>query len=80
VFIVDGHVHRVLTRLGFISERASPAAASEMVTASAAMLHSDDLLELFVQMKLLGQAVCRFEAPDCTICPLAFACRTALKT
>jgi endonuclease III len=44
------------------------------------MLHSDDLLELFVQMKLLGQAVCRFEAPDCTICPLAFACRTALKT
>jgi endonuclease-3 len=79
VFIVDSHVHRVLWRLGYISGKASPRAASERVTASARSLDADGLLELFAQMKLLGQTLCRFAAPDCASCPLAGHCLTAAK-
>lgn len=77
VFIVDSHVHRVVQRLGLIGEKASPKAASEYVTASAASLGADGLLELFVQLKLLGQTICRFTMPECGMCPLADVCRTA---
>lgn len=77
VFIVDSHVHRVLHRLGYIREKEPPKAASERVTSSARSLDADGLLELFAQMKLLGQTICRFEAPDCARCPLASRCRTA---
>lgn len=79
VFIVDSHVHRVLVRLGFIGTRALPRSASELVTASARTLTADDLLELFAQMKRLGQTICRFDAPDCRACPLARCCRTAAR-
>ena len=79
VFIVDSHVHRVLQRLGFVGEKASARAASELVTASASPLGADDLFELFAQMKRLGQTICRFEEPACSICPLAHCCRTASK-
>jgi len=79
VFIVDSHVHRVLQRIGFIGGKATPKAASERVTATAAGLTADDLLELFAQLKRLGQTRCRFEAPDCSACPLSGCCRTALR-
>lgn len=77
VFIVDSHVHRVLWRIGFIGGKASARAASELVTASASSLGADDLLELFAQMKLLGQTICCFDRPHCSICPLMDCCRTA---
>ena len=77
VFIVDSHVHRVLRQIGFIGEKGSAKAASELITASASTLSADDLLELFAQMKLLGQTVCRFDLPHCSVCPLADCCRTA---
>lgn len=80
VFIVDSHVHRVLRRLGFIGDKTTPRAASELVTASAHTLGADDLLELFSQMKRLGQTLCRFESPYCTLCPLAPRCRTGRKS
>lgn len=79
VFIVDSHVHRVLQRIGFIGEKASARAASELVTASASSLSADDLLELFAQMKRLGQSICRFDQPHCAICPLKDCCRTGSK-
>lgn len=79
VFIVDSHVHRVLVRLGFIGGKVTAKAASELVTASAGGLCADDLLELFSQMKRLGQDVCRFDAPHCARCPLAPRCLTARK-
>jgi endonuclease-3 len=72
-------VRRVLARLGFITEAATAKSASEVVTSSAGELGADDLLELFVQMKLLGQTICRFEATHCEICPLAACCRTATR-
>jgi endonuclease III len=76
VFIVDSHVHRVLVRLGFVGPSASPKAASEIMTASAPSLGADGLLELFGQMKRLGQEICRFETPLCSACPLQDRCRT----
>ena len=79
VFIVDTHVHRVLQRIGFVGEKASARAASELVTASASSLSADDLLELFAQMKELGQTICRFDIPHCSLCPLVDCCRTASK-
>lgn len=79
VFIVDSHVHRVLQRVGFIGEKASARAASELVTGSATSLGADDLLELFAQMKLLGQTICRYAEPQCAICPLKDCCRTGCK-
>lgn len=76
IFIVDSHVHRVMVRLGIISAKASPRFASELVTASGQALGADGLLELFAQMKRLGQELCRFETPVCAACPLAPRCRT----
>ena len=77
IFIVDSHVHRVMVRLGIISAKATPRFASELVTASGQELGADGLLELFAQMKRLGQELCRFETPACAACPLAPRCRTA---
>ena len=77
VFIVDSHVHRVLVRLGFIPRTATPRTASERVTASSPSLDAEDLLQLFAQMKRLGQTICRLEAPQCPLCPLIDHCRTA---
>lgn len=76
VFIVDSHVHRVLQRLGYIGPGASAAAASEAVT-SALGWTGDDLLSLFLQMKRLGQTVCRFKDANCRGCPLRAGCPTS---
>lgn len=77
VFVVDTHVHRVLIRLGFVGAGSSLAHASDRVTASATFLDAEGLLQLFAQVKLLGQTICRFDAPDCAVCPLHATCRTA---
>lgn len=77
VFIVDTHVARVLVRLGFVGPAATARTASERVTASTPFRDAEGLLQLFAQMKRLGQAICRFDAPDCAACPLTANCRTA---
>lgn len=77
VFIVDSHVHRILGRFGFISPRADAREGRDTVTAAAGALHADGLLELFAQLKRLGQTLCRFERPACRLCPLAPRCRGA---
>ncbi len=77
VFIVDSHVHRILIRFGFIGPQASAEAGRDAVTAAAASLDADGLLELFAQMKQLGQTLCRFDTPACGQCPLARRCATA---
>lgn len=75
VFIVDSHVHRVLVRFGFIGLNATPENGRNAVTAAASSLDADDLLELFAQMKRLGQTYCRPTAPNCRACPLGPRCR-----
>lgn len=77
VFIVDTHVQRVLVRLGFVGPAATAGTLSERVTASTPFLDAEGLLQLFAQMKRLGQTICRFDAPECPACPLSAHCRTA---
>lgn len=79
VFIVDSHVHRILRRFGFIGPRASSREGRDAVTAAAGAFDADDLLELFAQMKTLGQTVCRPYRPRCGSCPLAPRCRKSLE-
>lgn len=78
IFIVDSHVHRVLVRFGFIGRNATAEDGRNTVTAAAAGLEADDLLELFMQMKRLGQTYCRPMEPQCLACPLAERCRKVL--
>lgn len=75
VFIVDSHVHRILVRFGFIGRTASPRIGRDVVTAAATPFDADGLLELFAQMKRLGQTFCRPRKPHCTACPLSDRCR-----
>lgn len=79
VFIVDSHVHRILIRFGFIGPQATAEAGRDTVTAAAAALDADGLLELFAQMKQLGQTLCRFDIPACGQCPLTARCATGLR-
>lgn len=77
VFVVDTHVARVLSRLGFVGAHATTAAASDLVTASASFLDAEGLLQFYAHMKRLGQTICRLGEPDCPACPLSAHCRTA---
>ena len=74
VFIVDTHVHRVLVRFGFIGRNATAEDGRNAVTAAAKSLDADELLELFAQMKRLGQTYCRPTRPNCLACPLGSRC------
>jgi endonuclease-3 len=74
VMIVDTHVLRVLQRLGFVPRAADYRAASEAVTAAMPNWTGDDFLGFHIALKRLGQTLCRWDAPDCTACPLATDC------
>jgi endonuclease-3 len=77
VMIVDGHVRRVLARLGVVRPAADARAASELVTAAAPHWSGDDFLAFHIALKRLGQEVCRWDAADCALCPLASGCPSA---
>lgn len=79
VMIVDTHVLRVLQRLGFVPPAADYRAGSEAVTAAMPGWTGDDFLGFHIALKRLGQAVCRWDAPDCAACPLAANCPTAAR-
>jgi endonuclease III len=79
VFIVDSHVHRILLRFGFIGAHASAEQGRDTVTGAAGALDADDLLELFAQMKRLGQTLCRPFEWQCRHCPLASRCRKKVR-
>lgn len=74
VMIVDTHVLRALQRLGFVPKAADYRAASEAVTAAMPAWTGDDFLGFHIALKHLGQALCRWDAPDCAGCPLAADC------
>lgn len=75
VLIVDGHVLRVLERLGFVRRHAEARMASEAVTAAMPEWRGGDFLDFHIATKKLGQALCRFDAPECAQCPLRGDCR-----
>jgi endonuclease-3 len=77
VLIVDGHVRRVLQRLGLIHRNADARRASEAVTDAMAEWQGRDFLDFHIGTKKLGQTLCRVEATDCARCPLRHHCRSA---
>lgn len=77
VLIVDGHVLRVLVRLGFVTARSDARAASEAVTAAMPNWGADDFLTLHMLLKRLGQVACRPDIPVCGMCPLRRDCPSA---
>ncbi|MDT8759994.1 hypothetical protein MZO42_14930 [Sphingomonas psychrotolerans] len=76
VLIVDGHVLRVLQRLGFVDKHADARVASEAVTAAMPEWNGTAFRDFHVATKALGQSICRFGAPDCSRCPLRGDCRS----
>lgn len=80
VMIVDGHVLRVLARLGAVRGASDGCEASEVVTAAAPHWSGDDFLGFHMALKRLGQEVCRSDGPECARCPLAEACPAAMLT
>lgn len=69
----DVHVCRVMGRLGFVEEGASPAA----VIYAARELNPDFPGIFDLALWDLGRTVCRPTAPQCSECPLREYCRTA---
>lgn len=69
----DVHVCRVMARLGFVEEGASPAA----VIYAARELNPDFPGIFDLTLWDLGRTVCRPTAPQCSECPLREYCRTA---
>lgn len=76
VLIVDTHVLRVLQRTGFVRRSAEARDASEAVTAAMPEWQGADFLDFHIGTKKLGQTLCRFDATDCTRCPLRTDCRS----
>jgi endonuclease-3 len=76
VLIVDGHVLRVLQRLGLVHRRAEGRDASEAVTAAMPEWQGRDFLDFHIGTKKLGQTFCRHEGTECARCPLRNDCRS----
>ncbi|MFT3952964.1 MAG: hypothetical protein QM722_00530 [Piscinibacter sp.] len=76
-FVIDTHVLRVLCRLGFVRRKADIHAAYRTVMAAAHRWSAEELRELHVLMKRLGQTLCQFDRALCPDCPIRRRCRTA---
>lgn len=77
VAIVDTHDLRVLGRLGFVRPGADARAASEAITAAMPGWSGEAFLTFHLLLKRLGQAICRWDEPECWRCPLQGDCPTA---
>ena len=78
VLVVDRHVQRVCTRLGFLPDRADGEKAHRlMMHHIPAAWDADDLYELHWLIKRFGQEVCTARRPGCIQCVLALQCRMA---
>ena len=75
VLVIDGHVHRVLQRLGLARERDGVGATLARVMREVPEGWTGaDLMELHVHLKRIGQTLCRAGRADCARCPLAAEC------
>ena len=73
-FVVDGHVLRVLQRLGLVASTADTERAYRRVMELLPDWDSEALVELHVLLKHLGQEVCSQPDPQCEICPVRRDC------
>ncbi|MGP1395554.1 MAG: endonuclease III domain-containing protein [Inquilinaceae bacterium] len=77
--VIDTHHLRVLRRLQFIGGHSSPTQAHDRITPLLPREWSAaDVDEHHRIMKILGQRICRHQAPICRRCPLSDLCPTAL--
>lgn len=73
VLVIDGHVHRLLQRLGLARESVAMTLDHVMREVPAGWT-GEDLMELHVHLKRIGQTACRPDLAHCDICPLAAGC------
>lgn len=73
--VVDTHVLRVAGRYGLVTADADiPGAWATLMETLPDVWTAQDLTALHVQMKRLGQTLCRPQEPDCARCPLVGGC------
>ena len=78
ILVIDGHVHRVLQRLGLAWEAESVAASLPRVMAQVPVgWTGEDLMELHVHLKRIGKTTCRPHGTYCAACPLGSRCARA---
>lgn len=76
-FVIDSHVLRILRRFGFARSKADTRTAYDAVMSVSSGWSADDLAELHMLMKRLGQTICRADRAGCRDCPLRERCRAA---
>lgn len=73
--VVDTHVQRVAGRYGLVAADADiPQAWATLMETLPDDWTAQDLAALHMQMKRLGQTLCRPQGPDCSRCPLVSGC------
>jgi endonuclease-3 len=80
VFVVDGHVLRVLRRFGFVDVRARTEDVCDAVMEAGADFDADDLYEFHGHLKRLGQKTCTAYQAFCISCPLSDLCLRRVET
>ena len=68
---VDTHVHRVLTRLGFLAPCTPFDRAHDLVLA---LVPPEDAYEVHMSLIRHGRRTCTARAPRCATCPLLRLC------
>lgn len=76
-FVVDTHILRVLSRLGFIRGKADTRTAYDAAMAASLRWSAAELAELHILMKRLGQTICRHDRARCPDCPIRRRCKAA---
>ena len=74
-FPVDTHVHRVTTRLGWVSPGTTAARAHDLL---AALVPPEVRYELHLALVAHGRTVCQARRPRCRECPLRDLCAYAI--
>lgn len=73
-FVVDTHILRILRRFGFVRSKADTRTAYDLTMAVLYDWSADDLAELHVLMKGLGQNICCADRACCWNCPISQRC------
>jgi endonuclease-3 len=72
--VIDSHLKRVLSRLGFVDIRADAVRMYDATMQAANGWTARELTDLHVWLKRLGQQHCRPRHSDCPGCPLRRSC------
>jgi endonuclease-3 len=78
-FVMDTHILRVFRRLGLIGQKTDDQKAYDLVMAALQGWTPEQLSELHVLVKHLGQHICRYDRAGCRRCPANGLCEHALK-